>query len=233
MKDLSLYMIDSQLEELIEYRQGRAEDPDTPATAEELAAADGEIEKYMQALAKKVDGVAGLLLRWKGQREAIVAERARLKALLERIEARDSRLRDYVTWAMNRQPAPAKGPRRLCGGMTELVLRGNGGPAPLSIAQPELIPHELQMAEVTLRYDLWEDLLRGADGELAERVRMDAKQKVAPSNALIRGELAKPCSVCGGIGSNNGIACAECDGSGRRNVPGAYLSERGSWIDVR
>ena len=47
----------------------------------------------MGALARKVDGVACLLLRWKEQREAIAAERGRLKALSIRIEAQDARLR--------------------------------------------------------------------------------------------------------------------------------------------
>jgi hypothetical protein len=227
MKDLTLYTIDSQLEELIEYRQSRIEDPDTPATAEELATVDGEIERYMQALTQKVDGVAGLLLRWKGQREAIGAERARLKTLLDRIETRDSRLRDYVMSVMSRQPAPAKGPRRLRGNTSELVLRANGGPAPLVVAQPELVPHELQTVEVTLRYDLWEQLVRGAPGELADRIRMEAKQKAQPSNTLIRHELEKQCPIC------NGAGCAECGGTGVKSVPGAYLGERGSWIDIR
>jgi hypothetical protein len=81
-----LWQIDSQIQELLEYRQSL--DPDTPA--EELAAVEGEIERYMQTLAKKVDGVAGLLLEWKARREAIAAERARLKMLLTRLEAQDS-----------------------------------------------------------------------------------------------------------------------------------------------
>jgi hypothetical protein len=227
MKDLTLYTIDSQLEELIEYRQSRIEDPDTPATAEELAAVDGEIERYLGALTQKVDGVVGLLLRWKGQREAIVAERQRLKALLDRIEARDARLRDYVTLVMSRQPAPAKGPRRRLGNTSELVLRANGGPAPLLVNQPELVPDELKTVEVTLRYDLWQQLLRGAARELADRIRADARQKITPSNALIRQELEKLCPACGGA------RCAECGGTGSKSVPGAYLGDRGSWIEIR
>jgi hypothetical protein len=93
VKQLSLYTIDSQLEELIEYPQGRIEDPYSPPTDEKLAAVDAEIEQFMGALARKVDGVACLLLRWKEQREAIAAERGRLKALSIRIEAQDARLR--------------------------------------------------------------------------------------------------------------------------------------------
>jgi hypothetical protein len=211
-ESLSLYTIDSQLEELIEYRQSRIEDPDSLVTVEELAAVDGEIERYMAALTKKVDGVAGLLLRWKGQREAIVAERGRLKTLLERIEGRDARLRDYVTLVMSRQPAPAKGSRRLRGNTSELLLRANGGPAPLLVNQPELVPDELKTVEVTLRYDLWQQLLRGAAGELADRIRADVKQKITPSNALIRQELEK---------------------TGSKSVAGAYLGDRGSWIEIR
>jgi hypothetical protein len=227
MEDLSLYRADSQLEELIEYRQSRIEDSDTPATAEELVAIDGQIEQYLAALAKKADGVSGLLLRWKSQQQAITAECQRLKELLHRIAVRDARLREYVAMVMSRQPAPAKGPRRLRGNTSELVLRANGGPAPLVVAQPELIPHELQTVEVTLRYDLWEQLVRGVADELADRIQAVAKLKVQPSNALIRQEFEKRCPACSGAG------CAECGGTGSKSVPGAYLGERGNWIDIR
>jgi hypothetical protein len=226
MKDLTLYTIDSQLEELIEYRQSRMEDP-TPATEEALAALDDETQRYMGALTRKIDGVAGLLLRWKEQRETIAAERARLKTLSIRIEAQDARLRDYVSMVMSGQPEPARGPRRLRGNISELVLRSSGGPAPLVVAQPELVPHELQTVEVTLRYDLWEQLVRGASAELADRLRTDARQKVTPANTLIRQELEKSCPACGGAG------CAEYGGTGAKSVPGAYLSKRGYWIEVR
>jgi hypothetical protein len=222
-----LWRIDSQLQELLEYRQSRTEDPDTPATAEELAAVDGEIDRYMQTLAKKVDGVAGLLLEWKARREAITSERARLKTLLERIEARDARLRDYVAMVMGRQPTPGRGPRRLRGSTSELVLRANGGPVPLLVNQPELVPDELKTVEVTLRYDLWQQLLRGAARELADGIRADARQKITLSNALIRQELEKPCVACGGAG------CAECGNTGSKSVPGAYLGDRESWIEIR
>jgi hypothetical protein len=227
MKDLTLYTIDSQLEELLEYRQSRIDDPDAPATAEELATLDDEIARYIGGLAKKVDGVAGILLRWKAQREAIAAERNRLKALLTRIEAQDTRLRDYVTMVMSRQLAPVKGPRRLRGNTSELVLRTNGGLAPLLVPQPDLVPPELQTIELTMRRDLWEQLLRGADRELAARIATDAKLKVQPANALIRRELENPCPACAGTG------CAECGGTGTKSVPGAYLGERGTWIDIR
>jgi hypothetical protein len=229
MKDLTLtlFTIDAQLAELIEYRQNRIEDADSPPTAEELAAVDSEIEQFMSALAKNVDGTAGLLLHWKAQREAINAERARLKALLTRIETRDGWLRDYVAVVMSRQPLPAKGPRRLRGNTSELVLRTNGGPAPLLVPQPDLVPHELQTAEITLQLDLWEQLLRGADRELAERIASNVTLKVQPSNALIRQELDKRCPACDGAG------CTECGGTGSKSVPGAWLGERGNWIDVR
>jgi hypothetical protein len=227
MKGLSLYTIDSQLQELLEYQQARIEDPDSPPSEEELAAVSSEIEQYMGALARKVDGTAGLLLAWRAQREAVVAERARLKTLLERIEARDTRLRDYVAMVMGREPAPAKGPRRLRGNTSELVLRASGGPAPLLIPQPDLVPCELQTVELTLRYDLWQELLRGAAGELVDRIRADVRQKVAPSNALIRQELAKPCPACDGAG------CTHCGGTGSKSVPGAYLGERGNWVEIR
>jgi hypothetical protein len=90
-----------------------------------------------------------------------------------------------------------------------------------------LVPNELQTVEVTLRYDLWEHLVRGAAGELADLVRTDVKQKITPSNALIRQELEKLCPACGGAG------CAECGGTGSKSVPGAYLGDRGSWIEIR
>ena len=38
VKDLTLFKIDTELEQLLEYRQARAEDPVEPAAPEELAA---------------------------------------------------------------------------------------------------------------------------------------------------------------------------------------------------
>jgi hypothetical protein len=172
-------------------------------------------------------------LQWKAQRDAIVAERSRLKALLARIEAQEGRLRDYVALVLSRQPAPGKGARRLRGDTGELVLRSSGGPAPLLIPQPDLVPHEFQTVELTIRYDLWQELLRSAAKELTERIEADAKQRVLPSNTLIRQELLKPCPACGGLGSCAGVGCMECGGTGRKSVPGAYLGERGSWIEIR
>jgi len=221
-----LYRIDVELEDLLEHRQARLDDQQDPATAEEIAAIDDEIQRYIGTLTKKVDGTAGLLLRWKAQQQAIAAERARLKALAQRIESQEQRLRDYIELILSRQPAPAKGPRRLRGETSELVLRANGGPAPLVIAQPELVPHELQIIELSMPYDLWEELLRNAARELTDRIA-DAKQRILPSNQRIREELSKPCPVCGGTG------CVECGGTGCQTVPGAYLAERGSWIEIR
>jgi hypothetical protein len=233
MKELTLYRIDNELENLLEHRQSRLEDRADPADEEELAAIDGEIQRYMGALARKVDGVAGLLLRWKEQRDTISAERARLKALAARIESQESRLREYVALVMSRQPAPVRGPRKLRGDTSELVLRANGGPAPLLIPQPDLVPHELQTVELTIRYDLWQELLRSAPRELTGRIEADARQRVLPSNTLIRQELLKPCPACAGLGSCAGVGCMECDGTGRKSVPGAYLGERGNWIEIR
>jgi hypothetical protein len=223
----TIFSIDTRIEELLEYRENRLADPIAPANENELAAIDDEIERYLGALSRKVDNVAALLLQWKAQREMIAAERTRLKVLLERIEARDARLRGYLMLVLGRQPAPTKGPRRLRGNTSELVLRANGGLAPLVVAQPELVPDEFKTVELTMRYDLWLRLIRGADGELADRIRADVKQKVQPSNMLIRHELEKPCAACSGAG------CAECSNTGLKTVAGAYLAERGNWIDIR
>jgi len=142
-------------------------------------------------------------------------------------ESQEQRLRNYIELILSRQPAPAKRPPRLRGETTELVLRASGGPAPLVVAQPKLVPHELQTIELSMPYDLWEQLCRNAARELTDRIEADAKQRILPSNQRIRGELSKPCPVCGGMG------CADCSGTGCKSVPGAYLGERGSWIEIR
>jgi hypothetical protein len=233
MKELTLYRIDTELQELLDYRQTRAEDEADPPDAEELAFLDDEIQRYLGALARKVDGVAAILLRWKEQHEAIVTERTRLKTLLAHLEAQETRLRDYVMQVMSRQPKPNKGPRRMAGEISELVLRPNGGPTPLQIPQPDLVPRELHMVEVTMRFELWQELLDSANRELADRLAAELKPKVEPSKTLIRQELAKPCPVCAGVGSVAGIGCTECSASGRKSVPGAYLGERGFWVEIR
>jgi hypothetical protein len=53
MKELTLYKIDSELEGLLDYRQSRVENPVEPATAEELAVLDDEIQRYMARLCRR------------------------------------------------------------------------------------------------------------------------------------------------------------------------------------
>src|ERR1035441_2191434 len=132
IKELSLYNIDAELTQLLNYRDERMSDRDDPATEEELKALDGEIQKYMQQLPAKVDGVAAIFRRWKAARESAKAEISRIQGIIAHIEARETRLKVYVADILAMQPEPAKGCRKLTGNAgSVLMLKGNGGLAPL------------------------------------------------------------------------------------------------------
>ena len=208
---LSLYQIDQGLADLLEYREERMADTAAPPDAEELAAVDGEIAKYMQALPAKVAGVAAMLRRWRSTRETAKAEVDRLRGIIGLLEGREARLKALVQDVLEMQPAPKKGCKKLTGvDGSVLMLKGNGGLEPLTITDPAMVPDEycrwtLRMTDEEWRQTLCYLEIHGWKPENHPDIEIVRE----PSTTLIREALA--------------------DGG----VPGAHLEPRSSHVEVR
>jgi len=260
MQELSLWKLDHELEALVNVQAERMGDTDDPPSAEELAAMQAEIAKYLEALPRKVDGVAGWFRAKESQLTAILGPKSatgtrkggevdRLRAIAADIEGQVARLKGIVAEVLERQPAPAKGSRKLVGATgSQLILKGNGGVEPLVISQPELVPDDLSYFEGRVSHELYCELMKVglSTPELAHEVATAFKR--VPSPSLIREALIQPCDLCDGKGDSEEATtcrsdgapckcpaqhCPSCGGTGRRGVPGAHLGERLNHVEIR
>lgn len=233
MATLSLYRLDQELTDLLELREQILEDS-LPGDAD-LTGVDAEIQAYMEQLPSKVDGVAHVLRHFTEQADFADREIKRLKARKAQIEENAQRLKDYAAAVIEKQPAPAKGCRKLVGQHSTLMLKGNGGVQPLVIAQPELVPEEYRLVIATFRADEYERLwpFMTIPGVMAVPIAKDVK----PDNARIREVLMQPCERCDGgtdvLIDDVATGCIACGGTGRNAVPGAHLEPRGQHIEVK
>lgn len=236
---LSLYKLDAELSDLLAYRHERIEDRDSPASAEELEAVDGAIRQYMEQLPRKVDGVASFLRYCDEQVEFADREIKRLRERKRQVEEDAQRLKDCAAAVLERQPAPVKGCRKLVGSHSTLMLKGNGGVAPLVIAQPELIPDELCTWRGELHDSVYSRIMAGLLADWPpEAVNALMRQFTrVPSNPLIREALLQPCADCRGTMSvrvqDDYIPCESCGATGRASVPGAHLEPRAFHVEVK
>lgn len=236
--ELSLRQVNQELLNLLAYRSDPAAYGDCePLTPEALAEVDAQIAETVNAMVKKVDGVAAVLLHFADQGAAIQAEMARLKAMATRIEADDARLREIVKSVMETLPAPARGKvKRLAGMTSKLELWPNGSVEPLTISEPRMVPREMCRDIGWIRSDVWQAMTEDVPWLRPE----DYQFTSAPWPQAIREELEKPCEACEGRGgfdieTESGTVkerCVTCGGSGRRGVPGCSLATRGAHVRV-
>lgn len=208
---LTLYRLDEGLLQLLSYREEREADQTEPITEDERAAIEGEIQKYMEALPKKVDGVAAIFRQWDSQEAALDVETDRIARIRAAIRANRERLKGYIAEILERQPQPAKGCKKLVGASgSQLMLKGNGGLAPLEI-QEDVLPAEFRDVNLRLPLLMWRRLLKGCSiSDLNELTTGDTREKIEPSNTRIREALGR--------------------GDG---VPGAHLGERGKHVEIK
>lgn len=223
---MTLYQIEDGLAQLIAHRAERLADKAEPPGAEELAALEGEINKYQIAEPVKVARVAAMFRMWKAQRANIKDEIARLREADGFIDACEARLKERVAAALELLPEPAKGCRKLSGAEgSVLSLKGNGGVEPLQVdgwdsenrkwTSNTVLPYEYQIITIKMPFDLWTNhISRYNTGEvLPDGVDFSGTMQPGtpePNGAAIRRDLA--------------------DGEG---VPGARLLERSSHVEIK
>lgn len=236
--DLSLFHLDRDLAGLIEYRQERMFDFEDPPTEEELKSLDGEIKRYLEALPKKVAGVAAVVRNWRSQRGNARREIDRLKAIVAHLDAMEARLLECCGEVLEHQPEPKKGCRKLVGADGSTIsLKGNGGVQALDVYDPSMVPDDLCRMEGWINADLLKDLLDMEQGlpmpSVVKSLQFDFTRVVY--GPAVRQNLERPCQMCGGVPplTEDVPECGSCGGSGKQGVPGARLLERGKHVEIR
>lgn len=183
MESLSLYHIETDLLQLLEYREERQADTTEPASEEELKAIDGEIQKCMEQLPAKVEGVAGIVRMWRATASQAKSERDRYARIVSAIEAREKRLLAYAADVMILLPEPAKGCRKLMGrDGSQLLLKGNGGIQPLAVDEA-MLPDDFRDVTVVMPLTKWNSV-----SPTLPNCRIT---QTAPGNARIREAIAR------------------------------------------
>ena len=228
MNDLSLFDIDSQLDDLLTQWQ--------EAPADQLESSQAAIREYVGEVIRSVDPVRRYIrfcdlaeteAREEAQRQA---ERARMWA------ARRDRLKAFVLEFMQQWGWKPGKPRKFESPTGSISLRGNGGLQPLTITDATLVPDELCDVTVTIPFDLLPTVTLAIYDYRSAEIKAGPR---APSNERIRAALQKPCPSCGGIGIVSGsprldrVICSECHGTKTASVPGCRLEPRGETVIVK
>ncbi len=220
-KDISLFQLRSELTELMTLR-------DTPDLEPEAKAAiEYQIKAYIGAELRKVDNIAGFIRSRKMRIKAAKEESARLAALAASWEAEEKFVIDLCKDAMIQWNV-----KKLEGMHATVALQSNGGLQPLEIPQPALVPEEF------VQYRGW--MSSAAMAEIYERIRgrQDFQFEREPHQGRIRAALAEACNRCKATGStynldDNKTQCEACSGTGKRQVPGARLGDRGQHVRLK
>ena len=186
MSGLSLYNIASELVELKQLREDAEYEGDTEA----VKVIDGQIQEWVRGcLATKADGIRGWLKHLAVQAVEWQEEAKRFTVLAKRAREDADRLKAYVLDAMHLLDT-----KKIEGSKGDVLLRrrGNGGVKPLVIAQPELVPDELQYVVVSLPLHEWGKVL---DQVVALRVDRPGPHPGLIRAALERGEHVMGCRL--------------------------------------
>lgn len=203
-------------------------------SARELAieAADVALADHSSKEIDKVDGYIAVI----GHLEATIAARKsaakRNQTAARILETMLEQLKASAVYAISVVP----GRKRVDGESGYLLVKANGGVAPLLVTDPDLVPSEYVRLEGWVNEADWKTMIEATRRRLMSpdwRPHMDMKR--APDNAAIRAALGEPCPVCKGEAhdENGTPVCGSCGGSGKNAVPGARLGDRGTHLEIR
>jgi Siphovirus Gp157 len=152
--NLSLYQIETELLDLMRYRESVAEDAElTPQDQKaSLEAIDQQIAEYVMREIAKVDGIAAYLRECAARAVIIEEEADRLHKLAKAWFARHDRL-EAITLRVMQQT----GATLLEGRTSTFKVRKN--PPSVEVAQPDLVPLDYRRITVTMTAGLWSRLI--------------------------------------------------------------------------
>lgn len=151
-------------------------DRDEVTDPAEVEAVEAAIREYITLEIRKVDGIRAYVRCAETMAAAAKEEAARATAIAEAWQRRASRIKEYSLAVMTQN-----GIKRLDGKAGYLIVKGNGGLAPLRV-QDDVLPDEYR--DITLTIPL--SIVR----ELPDGVRMSMRTKsIEPANGRIREAL--------------------------------------------
>lgn len=246
MLALSLYELDTQLEEMLEWREDAEAslnalennhsleaDINRAELEGEIKTLDFEIRRYYGELATKVDSVAGAWLHRQTMIESGEAELLVLKARVEGNRKRLESIKTMVKFAMEGMTWKAGKPRKLEGARRTIYLKGNGGKPAVEIPNADLVPEEFQRYSVEMSGPVWEQIWKTMGPQwMKENVARVSRE---PSLSLIADALTRNCPSCLGAGSLPATeatdSCRICGGTGKQSVAGCNLAVRGEHVE--
>jgi hypothetical protein len=137
---LTLYTIETRLSELLQLRELAEEEGEMP---ESLKVIDDQIDLWMRAEIKKVDGIAHAIRSYKSAAEEAAKEAERLRLRADRLAATADRIRACALAAMQ-----AHGVTKVETPANILRIQKNGGLAPLVIDDPAKISPGLKVTNL-------------------------------------------------------------------------------------
>lgn len=210
MSELTLFQIDDALLQLIEAREELqeiiAQGPDEEERQErvaELAEVERLLVEYRAQLPAKVDRVRGFLLHAENAAAVHRKEAARQAALARMWESREEQVKEMAAFVIGAVPER----KRLTGATGYLLLKGNGGLAPLEITDPEQVPEDCCKYVGWIGGVLWAELKRLIPaGFSLHPAWLDFRLERVIDNERVRQALP---------------------------VPGAHLGERGKHVEIK
>lgn len=222
----TLHLIETELRELIEFRDGLPENE-----AEAIKACDEQIQQYVGREIRKVTAIAAILRWFKSQAAAAAAEEEHAAKWRKRWEARYNRLATMVHSVMVMLDVPK------LEGATDRFRRQQN-PEATEVYDMAAVPDVYLKATVRLSMYTWKALVKEHKLEpdpafITVTSEVDAvKLKAALQSSV-------DCSMCKGVGElaidqgKDTAACPGCAGLGqvRATIPGARLT-RGEHMRV-
>jgi len=218
---------------------GRSKSPREIAIEE----ADVAIAENLSREIEKVDDIIGFIRFIESGLASSKAERDRQATRVSRFDQLLQQVKAGAKYAIEKLQR-----KRIDGSRGYLLVKGNGGLAPLIVQDETLLPPEVVKLEGWVRADIWArvvPILPIDDGK-------GWSLKPRGSDSLIRAKLAEACATCEGTGevrvqhpshmSTEALQagataevkkCTACAGSGKAAVPGAYLADRGNHLEVK
>lgn len=192
----TLYGISAELLNLMEARETLLGDAALTDATRDMALKEVEtaIREQVSALVRKVDGAAFYVREFSARAAAAKAEKERNREREHMWEARGERLKEYIIAVMQMM-----GKTRLDGDSNTLRLQKC--PPSVEIAQPELVPEEMQKVSITMPLVAWRALCADLKlwPELANELERAATKaepmKAKIGEALKRGDGVPGCSL--------------------------------------
>ena len=193
--NLSLYSIETELLDLLRYREAIAADTEMLPSdiALSLEAADAQISAYVERHVRKDDGIAAYFRECETRAEELKAEAQRMRLMAAMWEQRHDRLEAITLNVMQ-----LTGATLLEGAHSVFKIRKN--PPSVEVTQVNDVPREYLRLGVKMTVALWTRLmlhLKQTDAGIAAELLQNAPSEPEPMKDAIKCELKAGVPVAG------------------------------------